>query len=234
MFIKLALSPLYLFPSNSDSYLIFGMGDGSLRINRLQEDFTDLSDCWILNMHERHILAMNFSYDKKILFTGGSDGNLFSYKWNTETPSITPQERTPPGSVDKVVEDITDICYLSLEEEKQKADHDRRMEIALNRRKEVLKVIANCKDQFESIIKRNKALPPSQTISYDQLELDPRITANLQKRFGEEMDLIKRKKEFDVERAQLGGQKLFEYFLKPLDSFPVKVLGIKYGVLLTE
>lgn len=203
------------------------MGDGSLRVNRLKEDFTDLSDYWILNMHERHILAMNFSYDKKILFTGGSDGNLFSYKWNDSLASVTAPKRVAAEKVVKVVEDITDICYLSLEEEKQKADHDRRMEIALNRRKEVLKVIANCKEQFEGMIKRNKALPESQIIPYEQLELDERITANLQKRFDEEMDLVKRKKEFDVEKARLGGEKLLEYFLEPLDSFPIKVLGIK-------
>lgn len=204
------------------------MGDGALRINRLKEDFTDLSDHWILNMHESQIFAMNFSYDKKNLFSGGADGNLFSYKWNSPLQSVIPPQRAPQVKLEKVVEDITDICYLSLEEEKQKADHDRRMESALNRRKEVLKIIANCKDEFEAMIKRNKALPSSQTIPYDQLELDARITANLQKRFDEEMDLVKRKKEFDVEKARLGGQKLLEYFLKPLDSFPIKVLGIKY------
>lgn len=203
------------------------MGDGSLRINSLKEDFTDLSDYWILNMHEKHILAMNFSFDKKVLFTGGADGNIFSYKWNSDTPSIPPPERTPIEKVEIAVEDITDICFLSLEEDKQKADHDRRMEIALNRRKDVLKIIANCKEEFENLIKRNKALPVSQQIPYDQLEMDPRITANLQKRFDEEMDLVKRKKEFDVEKARLGGEKLVQYFLEPLDSFPIKVLGIK-------
>lgn len=204
------------------------MGDGSLRINRLKEDFTDLTDYWILNMHEKHIYAMNFSYDRKTLFTGGADGNLFSYKWNVSQSSITAPQRIPAKKIERLVEDITDICFLSLEEEKQKADHDRRMEIALNRRKEVLKVIASCKDQFEMLIKRNKALPASQMIPYEELELDDRITGNLQNRFDEEMDVVKRKKAFDVEKARVGGEKLEDYFLKPLDSFPIKVLGIRF------
>uniref|UniRef100_A0A336MUJ4 CSON006942 protein n=1 Tax=Culicoides sonorensis TaxID=179676 RepID=A0A336MUJ4_CULSO len=210
-----------------DSYLIFGMGDGSLRINSVKEDFTDLSDYWILNMHEGHIFDINFSYNKKLLFTGGADGNLFSYKWNQNLASVIPPTRTTPVKLEKSVEDITDICFLSLEEEKQKADHDRRMEVALNRRKEVLKVIANCKEQFEAMLKRNNALAASQRIPYQQLELDIRIKENLKKRFDEEMDLVKRKKEFDVEKARLGGEKLFEYFLAPLDGMPIKVLGIK-------
>lgn len=217
----------------SDSFLIFGMGDGCLRINFVKEDFTDLSDYWILSMHDNshgNIQCMNFTYDKKYLFTGGADGNLFSYKWNIPLKEIQCPKPTISEKLDKIVEDIEDICYFSLEEEKQKEDHDRRLESALARKNEVLKVIATCKVEYEDLIKRNKALPPSQMIPYEELELDFRISQSLQKRFQEEMNLFKRKKEFDIEKAKLGGKKLMEYFLDPLDTIPISVAGIKYAI----
>lgn len=135
-----------------------------------------------------------------------------------------------PTAAEKLAQeaqDIDDICYLSLEEEKQKADHDHRMEIALARKSQVMKVIAQCKETYESLIKRNKALPPSQRIPFTELELDPRITDALQKRFDDEMEMVKQKKAFEVEKVKIAGKKLTQYFLEPLDSFPIEVIGIK-------
>ena len=67
------------------------MGDGSIRVNRIQEDWRDLSDFWILNMHDNmngKISSMRFSCNNKFFFSVGGDGNLFSYKWNLETDDI--------------------------------------------------------------------------------------------------------------------------------------------------
>lgn len=133
------------------------MGDGSLRINSIQDDLTDLSSFWILNMHDNrygNINCMSFSFDRKYLFTGGADGNFFSYKWNTKVESVDLPSATAAARLEEEAIDIDDICYLSLEEEKQKKDHDMRMEIALSRKSEVMKVIGRCREEYESLIKR--------------------------------------------------------------------------------
>lgn len=170
---------------------------------------------------------MNFSFDKQFVFTGGADGNLFFYRWNRELRPVQAVPPKMPQQLEVEVEDITDICYLSLEEEKQKADHDRRLEIALARKNEVMQIIAKCKEEYDALIKRNKALPVSQQIPWSELELDPRITQSLQKRFDSEMELVKQKKAFDVEKVKLAGEKLRKYYLEPLESYPIEVVGIK-------
>lgn len=57
------------------------------------------------------------------------------------------------------------------------------------------------------------------------LELDDRISDDLQQKLDIQMDVVRRKKEFDYERVKLAGKKLMEYFIDPID-FPVRVAGI--------
>lgn len=74
-------------------YLILGMADGKIRINHIKEDWRDLSDFWLLSMHDNihgQIPAIKFSFDNKFLFSIGSDGNLFSYTWNLPMNKIRP------------------------------------------------------------------------------------------------------------------------------------------------
>lgn len=66
------------------------MEHGQIRVCKWKsEDYTDLSDYWILSMHDNyngHIPKIILSYDHKMLFTCGYDGNLFSYKISDDTP----------------------------------------------------------------------------------------------------------------------------------------------------
>lgn len=81
-----------------DEYLILGMSDGKIRINRIRDNWRDWSDYWLLSMHDNFfgkIPAIKFSYDELFMFTVGGDGNLFSYNWNTPRPKITPIEARP-------------------------------------------------------------------------------------------------------------------------------------------
>jgi len=56
---------------------------GQIRVCRWKpENYIDLSDYWILSMHDNYngyIPKMLLSHDRKMLFTCGYDGNLFSY-----------------------------------------------------------------------------------------------------------------------------------------------------------
>lgn len=74
---------------SEDKYLIIGMEQGEIRICRLKHlDFTDLSDYWILPMHDTligYIPKIIFSYNYKMLFTCGHDGNIFSFIFNDDS-----------------------------------------------------------------------------------------------------------------------------------------------------
>lgn len=78
-----------------------GTQHGELYISKVyEEDPLDLSDYWILPVHDYyngHMSKILFSYDKKMLLTCGHDGNIFSFNINDDTPdeSITIPKPTP-------------------------------------------------------------------------------------------------------------------------------------------
>ena len=74
-------------------YLILGMADGKIRINQVKEDWRNLSDFWLLSMHDNlfgKIPTIKFSFDDKFLFSIGLDGNIFSFTWNLPLKEIRP------------------------------------------------------------------------------------------------------------------------------------------------
>lgn len=56
--------------------------------------------------------------------------------------------------------------------------------------------------------------------------LDKRINNDLQQKLDYQMDTVRRKKEFDFEKARLAGKKLIEHFIDPI-VFPIQVIGIR-------
>ncbi|XP_055624931.1 cilia- and flagella-associated protein 44 isoform X2 [Toxorhynchites rutilus septentrionalis] len=213
-----------------NSLMIFGMGDGSIRVNRMKNDFRDWSDYWTLNMHNNldgKVTGMTFSYDQRYLFSVGTDGNLFSYKWFDDAVLPTPAKTSPLEKEVTCVDDIDDPTSLSLEQQKIKQENDRKAKLANDRKNEVINKVAEYRKQFEEILKKNEALPESQRIPMDDFILDERITADLKQQLEAEMDLVRRKTAFDVERARLTGEKLKKFFLDELESIPIEVLGIR-------
>lgn len=78
------------------------MRNGAIRINKIKEDFRDLSDYWLLNMHANLngiIPSIQFSYDSKIMFSVGHDGNLFSYELNIPLERVKTVTTTLPEKV---------------------------------------------------------------------------------------------------------------------------------------
>lgn len=41
------------------------------------------------------------------------------------------------------------------------------------------------------------------------------------------MEKVREKQAFEFEKAQIAGRKLLEYFIEPLESYPIEVLGIR-------
>ena len=74
---------------------------------------------------------------------------------------------------------------------------------------------------------RNEKLPESQRIPICDLEIHPDITKDLDDALQQEIDLVKQKYSFDVEKSRLGLQKLEDYFTNMLDSLTVYVCSIR-------
>lgn len=131
------------------------MGDGKIRINRIKSAWRDLSDYWMLSMHDNFfgkIPTIKFSFDNKFLFSIGLDGNLFSYSWNLPLKEIRPVIPVAVPKLERPVYDIDGKHFLSLEQEKQKQNEEKRQKIASNSKDKVLELISDLRKEFDEIM----------------------------------------------------------------------------------
>lgn len=243
----LILLQIYKFKENNNSfpifspnkkYIILAMQHGEIRVVKINpHDFRDLSDYWQISMHDNlngFIPKMCFSYDEKLLFSCGHDGNIFSYLYNPEdgeNATTIPMKSKSPKPV-KTAEEISDYSALSLEEEIVKAEIDRKERLANDRKNAVLSELKILREKFEELLERNKNLLPSQIIPREELEIDPRIKEDLQEILNAEMALEKRKLAYQVKKSEVAMQKLKQYYTDPLDVFPLTLAGIEKDISL--
>ncbi|XP_029161342.1 cilia- and flagella-associated protein 44 isoform X2 [Nylanderia fulva] len=211
-------------------YLFLGMEHGQIRVCKWKpENYTDLSDYWILSMHDPfngYIPKIITSHNQKTLFTCGYDGNLFSYEVNDDIPfeAIEFEIIKETFSLPNIsVEDIEEIDHATLEETIQQAEHDRVATIAKQNKYHTLQILSKLSEEYSNIIERNNALPKSHQITRKELELDLRITADLNEELEAEMITAREKLAFKVEKSKLGLQKLLEHFIQPIVHLPFAI-----------
>lgn len=163
------------------------MQDGTIRVNKVNpEDYRDLSNYWKLPMHDNfkgYIPKMCFSFDEQYFFTCGEDGNIFSYTFHPEENDYIKQRylriKVPPKPL-PLIEDLRGYKTLSLEQMKVKSEEDRIDALANKHKQEMLAKLKQLKIRYDELLKRNSKLPPTQIIPRKELEIDPRITKNLE------------------------------------------------------
>ncbi|XP_052861271.1 cilia- and flagella-associated protein 44 [Anopheles cruzii] len=211
-------------------YTIYGASDGTVRVNRTKQDFRDLSDHWTLPMHDNRtgrITGLAFSYDFSYLFSVGTDGNLFAYRWYGAGDAF---QAVPPKPLEKSVKRVFDIAeqgFPSLEQQKAKREADRLAKIVADRREVVRKRVAEHRERFVALLERNRALPPAYRIPVTDFVLDERIMDDLREQLEADMSLVHRRMAFDVEKVRITARKLSRFFLEPLESFPIEVLAVR-------
>ncbi|XP_076652358.1 cilia- and flagella-associated protein 44 isoform X2 [Halictus rubicundus] len=214
---------------DNKKYLFLGTQYGELCVCRLKiEDPLDFTDYWILPIHDYyngHMSKMLLSYDKKMLLTCGYDGNIFSFTINCDTVDesidvpVVKDSLPLPKNIDDLEED-----YPSLEEVITQMEQNRIISTAEKKKEEVLQIIRGLVEEYVEIINRNKKLSPSQQISH--FELDPRITEDLEQHLKEQIALMQRKLEFQVEKSRLELEKLMDHFITPITHLPFAVCSI--------
>lgn len=190
-----------------------------------------MEDYLELGMHDNEngvITQMIFSHDNQYFFSTGSDGNLFSYSWNEGRDLFRQDIEISHSSTLAEIEDtMDDRSMLSVEQEKRKLNDDQRHTICHANKSKVLNVLKEFNSDFREIWKRNLQLPESQRIHENEFELDKRISDTLRDQLENQMQLTRARMGYDNEKARIGVEKLKTYFVDPLDSFPVQVLGIR-------
>ncbi|XP_046809374.1 cilia- and flagella-associated protein 44 [Lucilia cuprina] len=214
-----------------EEYLLFGMINGKIRINQKNtNDFTDLRNYRLVNMHDPingNIPCLILSQDGKFLFSIGYDGNVFVYEWHG--PQVMIEESKNVLLMPKKVvpaEDINNPEYPSLEQEKIYAEIKRQEEAAAAHDRKVLMDIEVLQKKFDQLLLANEAMHDDLRIPQRELLLDERITNQIKGELQAELDDVREDLAYDLEVAQVGKQKLYDYFFKKLDHIPIKISGI--------
>ncbi|XP_049940843.1 cilia- and flagella-associated protein 44-like [Schistocerca serialis cubense] len=222
----------YFLYSPDNQYVILGMQDGKIRINRVKPNYRDMTDYWLLSMHDNDngvITRLCFSNDLSYMFSCGCDGNTYMYNFNLEIPMDVATDIKyimRMGAPKDIVEDIIGEECSSLEETKLQAEYDRKMEVANQRKQGVLDLLKSYQQTFESLLKRNQQLPESQVIPHDEFEIDKRIRKDMEAELDSYFQMMHRKIDFIVEKSTLGLHKVQDYFLNSLDSQIITVLSL--------
>lgn len=207
------------------------MQDGSIRVNRVKNDFRDLSDYWILPMHDNqngYIPKMCFSYNEKFFFSCGYDGILFAYKFRPEEGYEYPHYQLPDvySVIEVCIRDVDTYSKLSLEEMKIKIENDRVLKLANEHKAQVREMLKLLRERYARMLLRNSKLLPSQVIPKEELELDRRVTQEVDNKLQSKLNLVKRKLSHDVEKSEVQMKKLLDYFIEPMDRVPNTVKAI--------
>ncbi|KAH8293138.1 hypothetical protein KR044_006149, partial [Drosophila immigrans] len=211
-----------------DQFILFGMMNGSLRINHFNpEDFTELNDYRSYPTHDALkgvIPCIMSSYDGNYLVSVGYDGNVFLYNWNgPKVVRNSLRKSLPKMPSIGHVEDILDPETPSLEQEKINAELKRQQEAAEAHDRDVLAKIGALQSVYFEIVRRNDELPPDLRVPDKDLLLDPRITQQIRDELQAELDDVREDLAYDLEFAQVGHSKLYNHFLKKLDHVPFTI-----------
>ncbi|KAJ8316119.1 hypothetical protein KUTeg_006133 [Tegillarca granosa] len=173
--------------------MLFGMEDGSVRIQNLETeyDLSAMGPFWNLTMHDNdygHITGICPSYDGKMLLTVGADGNFFLYNYMEqekieekvkENKAKLPSAKK--GEDEKRIDDIDDPNAYSIEDAKQKAEHDKMMKQAEEKKRE-------------------------------EFEMDREIKIELQQQRDDRIETVRKELAWEAEKQRIALEKLRKRF----------------------
>ncbi|KAK4886398.1 hypothetical protein RN001_002669 [Aquatica leii] len=215
----------------SHNKVILAMGDGSIVIANQVE----FSDCYRILLHDNYnsfIPKMCFSKDKKYLFSCGYDGNIFSHRVNSRTIRSVSYVKKNLRFAEKV-DDYNSYTNFTLEECKIRKKADEQSKLAVVRKQSLTTQLKELKAQFQFLMNRNDALPESQRLSRQELEIHPLITKYFNEEIKRQLELVKAQLSHKVEKSRIIMEKSKKHFTDPLDFFPFTVRAIQDKVAVT-
>lgn len=165
------------------------------------------------------------SSNSKYLFTVGFDGNIFVYLWSGPKKPIEPSKPIKTKLI-RIAPDLS-ADHPSLEQEKIIAEQKRKDDAAAAHENKILHEITRLKEKFDKIYNDNLNLPDDLRISHKEMLLDSRITNQIRDELQFELDDVREDLAYDLEVATLGKTKLYDYFIKKLDSIGWSVSGMR-------
>ncbi|XP_072781190.1 cilia- and flagella-associated protein 44 isoform X3 [Taeniopygia guttata] len=226
-------NPIHQISFCSHSPLMFcGMQDGSLRAYPLAYPLGEkglsvgaLKDYWYLNVHDNdngQIRGICCSHDDRCLITCGGDGNIFTFDlWSEEELPKEPKVTIPPPrrglEKEKATEDIKDPDAYTIEEYKQKKEHERKMKEAEEKKNKKREELSALRQDFVYLLQKNQELPMHMQLHREEFEMDRRIFEELDRQTLQRIQLVQKQLAWEHEKQFIGLQKLQTQFRDSLE-----------------
>ncbi|NXU55639.1 CFA44 protein, partial [Turnix velox] len=214
------------------------MRDGALRVYPFQEEVLSvntLKDYLSLNVHDNdygQVQGICFSYDDRFLITCGGDGNIFAFSIlspediQKELKTKVPSPRSGL-EMEKAAEDIEDPNAYSIEEVKQKKEHERIMMEAERKKMKKREELIALRHEFLFLLQKNQELPKHMQLHREQFEMDHRIYEELDRQTAQRIQLVQKELAWEHEKYLIGLQKLQKQFQDSLEFETVVIHAIQ-------
>ncbi|XP_063689301.1 cilia- and flagella-associated protein 44-like isoform X19 [Bolinopsis microptera] len=204
------------------SNVMVGMGDGTIRIHKkLEGSGLQMGPPFTLPAHSSgSVNGIMTSFDTRFLISGGNDGNLFVYKVNhagVELSLPSPSDSLLKSKVKEEitgppVDDIDDLKAYSIEEAKQKREHEKMLKTAEDKKIKVRKTIATLRSKFKKLKVVNKDLPKHLTLLANDFSMDPQMGSIIAQEVSDSKDLIRKQLAWNSEKHRIELMKLRKRF----------------------
>ncbi|KAK3588814.1 hypothetical protein CHS0354_028462 [Potamilus streckersoni] len=206
--------------SKNGRQALFGMENGVIRIQNLEatDDISKLGPYWQFNVHDNdygNITGLVQSHDGKRLISVGADGNFFIFTYMEQErleKKIAEAKATLPSAKkkesEKIADDIDDPNAYSIEDAKQKAEYDKMMKDAEEKKREVRRQVAKLRRQFKTLLEQNDGLPKHLQLHKDEFELDKEIKEELRRQREEKIELVRKELAWESEKQRIALEKL--------------------------
>ncbi|XP_077198104.1 cilia- and flagella-associated protein 44 isoform X2 [Paroedura picta] len=208
----------------STGILMFcGMEDGAVRIYPLHNKELSVDNMvgyWSSSIHDSdygQIHGIFPSFDDRFLVTCGADGNIFTYNvLSAEEVQKVMKAKVPSPRVnldkEKAAEDIEDSAAYSIENAKQKMEHDMIIKAAEMKKYFKRQELILLRHEFQNLLQANKSLPNHMQLERAQFEIDRRIRAELDRKTAHSIRLVMKELAWEQEKYRIGLQKLQNRF----------------------
>ena len=218
-------SPITCFTFSKDRMKLYcGFENGTIRVNVLETQGAitneSLTKYFSYRQHDCHTGAMKcirLSHDEKYFLSSSEDGTIFCSSIE-EPPTLEPAT-IPVRSTSAVpkTDDIIDPNAYSIEEAKQKLEHDRAVAAAEARKDATRMEIQELRKLFVSVIESNEKLPSSLRLDPHHFEMDEEIRGPTLKANEEKIEIAQKEVAFEQEKTKLILSRVKSYFYQQLE-----------------
>lgn len=115
-----------------------------------------------------------------------------------------------------------------MEERKINKEKWKALNTANKEKTKIRESLIELKSKFKNILKKNQELPESLQLPHSYFELDERITFSIHDEAKLQMNVLRSKLAFDLEKKDLGLKKVKDYFVKAILTPVFEITGISY------